>query len=153
MNIFFDMDYTLIGGIDGSPRPNVVEVMERLKTDGHELYVWSGVGIRWRDVKRLGIEHVINDCYVKPLSNYYQSMKKMELPAEPDIVVDDFPMVASAFGGLCIPAYNVQDEEDRVMERVYNALTDYDTRGHSDDAMYRPKDTGAIGPPQRSGGL
>ena len=139
MNIFFDMDYTLIGGIDGAPRPNVLDVMERLKTDGHDLYVWSGVGIRWRDVKRLGIEHLITDCYMKPMSNYYEGMKKMELQAEPDIVVDDFPIVVSAFGGLCIPAYNVEDDEDRVMERVYNAITDYGKTGRTEDAMYRPK--------------
>ena len=112
MNLFFDMDYTLIGGIDGAPRPQVLEVMEQLKADGHELYVWSGVGIRWRDCKRLGIEHLINDCYLKPMSNYYEGMKKLELPAEPDVVIDDFPMVVSAFGGFCMPAYNIEDPDE-----------------------------------------
>lgn len=139
MNIFFDMDYTLIGGIDGSVRPNVLEVMEKLNQDGHKLYVWSGVGIRWRDVKRLGIEHLIIDCYLKPMSNYFENMKKMELPEEPDLVIDDFPMVASGIGGMCVPAYNTEDKEDQIMDRLYVAITEYSKTGHSVDPMYRAK--------------
>ena len=139
MNIFFDMDYTLIGGMDGALRPGVREVMERLKTDGHNLYVWSGVGIRWREVKQLNIEHLVTDCFMKPMTNYYQAMKEMNLPVEPDIVVDDFPLVASAFGGICIPAYNYENPGDRVMERVYDVINEYMKNGHSQDSIFRPK--------------
>ncbi len=42
MNIFFDMDYTLLA-VDGSLRPKVREVLQRLKDDGHQLYVWSAM--------------------------------------------------------------------------------------------------------------
>ena len=142
MNIFFDMDYTLIGGLDGKERPGVQDVMERLKADGHELYVWSGNGIRWPEVKRLGIEHLVTDCFKKPMYNYYQAMKAMELPAEPDLVVDDFPVVAEAFGGICIPYYDFHNPEDRQMERVYNVISEYAKHGHSSDTIFRTKRNG-----------
>ena len=139
MNIFFDVDYTLIGGMDGAPRPLVREVLERLKGDGHDIYIWSGVGLRWKEVNQLGITHVVSDCFVKPMSNYYQAMKAMSLPVEPEIVVDDFPVVASAFGGVSIPAYNFENLDDRVMERVYEVISEYSSTGHSTDPIFRPK--------------
>ena len=139
MNIFFDMDYTLIGGMDGALRPGVKDVMERLKADGHGLYVWSGVGLRWGDVQHLGIKHLITDCFVKPMTNYYRAMKEMKLPVEPDFVVDDFPVVADAFGGISIPAFNFHNPEDRVMERVYNVINEYVKNGHSSDTIFRVK--------------
>ena len=139
MNIFFDVDYTLIGGMDRAPRPLVKEVLERLKGDGHDIYIWSGVGLRWKEVNQLEIAHVVRDCFVKPMSNYYQAMKAMNLPAEPEIVVDDFPVVASAFGGISIPAYNFENPDDRVMERVYEVISEYSSTGHSADPIFRTK--------------
>ena len=62
MNIFFDMDYTLLA-VDGSLRPRAREVMQRLKDEGHSLYVWSGNGIRWREVRKHGLESLVSDCF------------------------------------------------------------------------------------------
>ena len=42
MNIYFDVDYTLIA-MDGSLRPGTTEVFESLLEDGHFIYIWSGV--------------------------------------------------------------------------------------------------------------
>ena len=95
MNIFFDMDYTLLG-VDGSLRPRAREVMQRLVDDGHTLYVWSGNGIRWLELRRHNLESLVADCFEKPMSNYAETVERMDLPAMPDIVVDQTPEAESA---------------------------------------------------------
>ena len=44
LNVFFDVDNTLIMW-DGVVRNHIREVFEALKENGHEIYIWSGVGI------------------------------------------------------------------------------------------------------------
>ena len=43
MNIFFDVDYTILG-LDNSLRPETKEVFQRLVDEGHLVYIWSGRG-------------------------------------------------------------------------------------------------------------
>ena len=50
MNIFFDVDYTILS-MDGSLRPDTVGVFEQIIKDGHTIYIWSGQGLRWTEVK------------------------------------------------------------------------------------------------------
>lgn len=139
MNIFFDVDYTLVGGMDGSLRPGVREVFQRLKKDGHHIYVWSGVGPRWHEVRRHQLESLVIDCFTKPITDYYQQMKAMNLPVEPDLVVDDFPQVAQALGGISVAPYTFENANDREMERVYQTISSYAQNGHSDDHRFAPK--------------
>jgi hydroxymethylpyrimidine pyrophosphatase-like HAD family hydrolase len=42
MNIFFDVDETIVG-YDGSLRPLVHETFKALLEEGHRIYIWSGV--------------------------------------------------------------------------------------------------------------
>ncbi|MEE9198503.1 MAG: hypothetical protein V3U26_01760, partial [Dehalococcoidia bacterium] len=65
MNVFFDVDDTLVS-FDGSLRPHVREVFQRLVKDGHSIYVWSGVGVRWEVVDRHGLRPFVTDCLLKP---------------------------------------------------------------------------------------
>ena len=54
MNIFFDMDYTILSAT-GRLRPRVVETFNQLREDGHSLYIWSGIGVRVAEVRNLGL--------------------------------------------------------------------------------------------------
>ena len=122
MNIFFDTDYTWLG-LDDSVRPGTREVMERLIQDGHKIYVWSGVGIRWRDLERHGLTELITDCFVKPLDNFIEAIDDLRLPVIPDIVLDDFPEVPSGLSGIWIRPYFYYNPTDTEMERIYQLIS------------------------------
>ncbi|MCH7706095.1 MAG: HAD hydrolase family protein [Chloroflexi bacterium] len=136
MNIFFDMDYTLLG-LDNSLRPNTREVMQRLKDDGHTLYVWSGVGIRWPEVKQHNLEPFITDCFMKPLKNFVEELERANLPVKPDLVIDDYPEVPTALGGIWVRPYFFNTVADNEMERVYTIIQDYARDGYSNDINFR----------------
>ena len=104
MNVFFDVDYTILG-FDGSLRPRTHEVFERLISDGHEVYIWSGVGVRWTEVKRAELHHLVSGVYQKPLSDFDAGLIRYGVPVVPDFVIDDYPGIVLHFGGLCIKPY------------------------------------------------
>ncbi|MSQ22417.1 MAG: hypothetical protein EXR53_03795 [Dehalococcoidia bacterium] len=142
MNIFFDMDYTILG-LDNSIRPGTEDVMERLIADGHIIYVWSGMGIRWTEVREHKLDKYVTDCFVKPLENFVQAVEKQNLPATVDIVIDDYPEITQALGGIWIRPYLFKNPRDDEMERVYKIITDYAKTGRSDDERFH------LGPQQR----
>ena len=124
MHIFFDMDYTLLG-VDGSLRPGTREVLQRLKNDGHTLHIWSGAGIRWPEVRAHGLESFITGCYEKPLDNLQAGLKDWPVPVQPDLVVDDFPEIAAAFGGFWIRPYLHDGGVDDELERIYRLISQH----------------------------
>lgn len=125
MNIFFDMDYTILSAT-GRLRPMVTETFNRLREDGHSLYIWSGIGVRTTEVRDLGLLPLVQGVYEKPVQDYRRMLAGMlrrgELPATPDFVVDDYPEVVSALGGVSVRPYVNDDPEDREMRRVYDAI-------------------------------
>ena len=125
MNIFFDMDYTILSAT-GRLRPRVVETFSQLREDGHSLYIWSGMGVRVAEVRNLGLLPLVQGVYEKPVQDYQRMLVGMlrrgELPASPDFVVDDYPEVVSALGGVSVRPYVNDDPEDREMARVYDAI-------------------------------
>ena len=121
MRIFFDVDFTLIAP-DGSLRPLVHEVFQRIVNDGHEIYVWSGAGIRWEVIRRHGLRPYIKDCFVKPLSDYRDSFGYLGVHKEPEFCVDDYPEVIEALGGTAIRPYLEPNPADEEMLRVYDAI-------------------------------
>jgi hypothetical protein len=133
MNIFFDCDYTIIA-VDGKLRPGVRELFGRLKDDGHTIYVWSGAGIRWRDLQRHGLESYVTDCFHKPLFDYRRRMKLLGVTIEPDMVIDDYPDIVSALGGIRVKAYLFEKKSDTEMEKLYPIISALSTNGHSPDA-------------------
>ena len=130
------MDYTLLG-VDGSLRPMAKEVMQRLLDDGHQLYVWSGNGIRWLELRRHGLESLITDCFEKPMANYVEAVERMGLPVAPDIVIDDNLEVAAALGGVWARTYYFPNSDDDEMEHIYRIVTEFAQTGHSTDARFR----------------
>ena len=105
LHVFFDVDYTLIGGYDLSLRPHTVDVFEQLRDDGHLVYVWSGEGERWPVVRTHDLEHLVSGVYGKPLHDYRERLGAFNVPVVPDFVVDDYPGIVRCFGGICVPEW------------------------------------------------
>ena len=138
MNIFFDVDYTILG-MDDTLRPQTREVFQRLVADGHRIYIWSGHGIRWGDIRRHGLADLVVECYEKPLRDYEKALPELGVPLVPDFAVDDYPEVPSAFGGVWVPPYYFARYSDQEMERVYRIVQEYTATGTSSDKQFRPR--------------
>lgn len=144
MNIFFDVDYTILG-LDNSLRPGTKETFQQLIDDGHLLYIWSGVGLRWEVVRHHKLEEFTSGVYVKPTHHFQERLSELGVPLIPDFVIDDYPEVVAAFGGVWVPPYFFRRDQDRQMERIYKIVGDFLQKGHSDDERYRAK--GSTVPP------
>ncbi len=121
MNVLFDVDYTLIAE-DGSLRPFVRETFEKIKQDGHKIYIWSGVGIRWEVVRRHDLKSFIETCYLKPLSDYRETLIELGVDIVPDFCIDDHSGVVLAFTGVVVKPYYTKNPADEEMHRVYDEL-------------------------------
>ena len=138
MNIFFDVDYTILG-LDDSLRPGTRETLQRLLDDGHKVYIWSGLGPRWEVIKKHNLEPFASGVYEKPLHHFADRLVELGVPLTPDFVIDDYPEVVSAFGGVWVPPYFFKRNGDEQMQRIYDIITEYVKNGHSEDRQYRVK--------------
>lgn len=124
MNIFFDVDETILG-YDGSLRPLVKQTFENLVADGHKLFVWSGVRtadiVRTEVVERYGLDSFVSGCYQKPLFDYRQEWVRSGAQVQPDFCVDDHPDVVEAFGGILVKPY-YREKPDSDLDRAYAAI-------------------------------
>jgi FMN phosphatase YigB (HAD superfamily) len=121
MNIFFDVDDTLITW-DFRLRPHVREVFERLREDGHQLFLWSGRGKRWEVVHKYKLSDLIVTCHEKPLDHHREQLSVLGVDVWPDFVVDDHYAVVHAFGGYWIARPSHPFEQDRELWRVYTSV-------------------------------
>jgi FMN phosphatase YigB (HAD superfamily) len=124
MNIFFDVDQTILGH-DGSLRPLVGQVFERLVEEGHLIFVWSGVRtgdvVRSEVVERHGLTAYVTDCFRKPLFDYSEQWLRTGIGVQPDFCVDDYPDIVEVFGGMLVKPY-LFARPDAELERVYQAI-------------------------------
>jgi hypothetical protein len=141
MHIFFDVDYTILGR-DMTLRPFTHEVFARLGDDGHHVYVWSGEGERWGVVRKHGLEDLVRGVFGKPLQDYENRLGEFGVPVVPDFVIDDYPGIVRAFGGVCIPDYCGRNERDghadRELEVVYEIISVRAAGGVPDHSRYYP---------------
>ena len=121
MNIFFDVDYTLITW-DVKLRPGVLEVFEKLRADGHIIYLWSGVGPRWEIVNRFELHDHVTDCFWKPLYDHHARMVELGVTVSPDYVIDDHQEIIDAFVGTTIKEPAMPLHTDRELWRVYDDI-------------------------------
>ncbi len=116
------MDYTLIA-YTGELRPLARETLERLKDDGHTLFIWSGVGVRTDEVKRLGLADLVADVLEKPIERFEERLPELGVVDRPHAVVDDHSEIVRHFGGVKIRPYFWPNESDRELEKAYEELT------------------------------
>ena len=121
MNIFFDVDYTLITW-DVKLRPGVREVFEMLRDDGHVIYLWSGVGPRWEIVNRFELHDHVTDCFWKPIYDHHARMVELGVTVSPDYVIDDHQEIIDAFVGTTIKEPAMPLHTDRELWRVYEDI-------------------------------
>jgi hypothetical protein len=152
VHIFFDVDYTILG-LDGSLRPHTAEVFKRLVDDGHELHIWSGHGLRFEEIRRHRLDHLVSGCYHKPLTNHLEALDELGVPLIPDFVVDDARELPAAFGGVWVTAYAagtpsdyLPPDSDREMQRVYRVVQEYVATGTSSDRRFFPSARGVPRP-------
>lgn len=123
MNIFFDVDETILA-YDGTLRPLVREIFEQLQRDGHTLYVWSGARSAEtvaEVVSDYGLQEYVTGCFRKPLFDPKQAWLQTGIAVQPDFVVDDYPGIVEAFGGVLIKPFPMRMPDDD-MRRVYDAI-------------------------------
>ena len=137
MNILFDVDYT-IQGADGSLRPGTEEVFHNLIGDGHDLFVWSGVGIRTPDIKRHKLTSFISNVYQKPLEDFEKGLVTWKVTSRPHFVVDDHPEIVRVFGGFTCTPYFWRNANDTEMYEIYNVVKEITEKGYSTHHSYSP---------------
>ena len=140
MKIFFDVDYTILG-LDDTLRPGTMETLEQLSEEGHEIYIWSGMGQRWEVVEKHNLTPLVSGVYEKPTHHFHERLEELGVPFEPEFVIDDYPEVVAAFGGVWVPPYFFKRSFDQEMERIYRIVRDFITTGTSEDRQYRAKGT------------
>lgn len=145
MNIFFDVDYTILA-MDGSLRPKTREVFEQLVEDGHTIYIWSGVGLRTTEIQKHELEEYVSGIYQKPLEDFELGLKQFGVPVRPDFVIDDYPQIVNAFGGMVVRPYYFRAAEDTEMQEIYRIITEFAQNGHSDDIAFRPASKNSLNP-------
>lgn len=125
MNIFFDVDETILG-YDGSLRPLVKQTFESLVEEGHTIFVWSGVRtgelVRAEVVERHGLAAYVTDCFQKPRFDYREQWRRTGIAIQPDFCVDDYPEIVEVFGGILIRPYPTERPADTELERVHAAI-------------------------------
>ena len=88
----------------------------------------------WRRSGTWACWPLVQGVYEKPVQDYQRMLAGMlrrgELPTSPDLVVDDYPEVVSALGGVSVRPYVNDDPEDREMTRVYDAILQRASNSH-----------------------
>ena len=136
MNIYFDTDYTLIG-VDGSLRPGVVRLFTSLVDSGDKIFVWSGNGIRWKDIDRHSLRSFVTECLEKPVDNFRNEIEKIPKNLKPDIVIDDSLEIVAALGGIWVNRYYFPNDYDCELDHVSSVIEEIKSSGISQDQRYR----------------
>ena len=135
MNIFFDVDYTLLA-LDGSLRPGTHKVFQALKDEGQTIYIWSGVGLRHYEVQVHGLAPYVSGIYEKPLGEFEKIFPRLGIPVTPEFIIDDYPEIVEYFGGFHIKPYIFADPSDTALDIVHSTITTYLQTGYSSESGF-----------------
>ena len=122
-SVFFDVDDTLLTW-DRRLRPHAREVIAEARRMGFDIYIWSGVGLRWEVLDVHDLRPFVSACYEKPLSRHRERLRELRIPVVPDHVVDDDREIVDVFGGTHVAAPLEPLEADRELLRVVSDLQD-----------------------------
>jgi hypothetical protein len=121
INVFFDVDHTLVfvNQHVNVLRPGAHEVMERIRSAGHGVYVWSAGGKEYveKTVAMHGLSHLVDGCHDKdPRVEPY-----------PDFIIDDDWYLVEKYGGHLVSQYKEANDEDR---ELHDAVVRLSELGH-----------------------
>ena len=137
LNIYFDCDYTILA-MDGSLRPGSMEVFSNLIEDEHKVFIWSGVGLRTKDMERLNLMDLISGIFVKPIAEFDDGLDRFSVSPRPDFVIDDHREIVEFFGGVHIEPYYFRASEDGQMDDLYQCIADFSQTGNSTHRGFKP---------------
>jgi hypothetical protein len=138
MKVFFDVDYTILSP-DYSLRTGTVDTFRRLVTDGHQVYVWSGEGRRYKVVRDFALEPYVSGVYEKPIHDYVRRLGFVGIEFVPDFVIDDYPEIVSVFGGYQVRDFYSKSSDDDEMEHIYRTVCEVAQQGWSGHHRWRPR--------------
>ena len=138
MKLFFDVDYTILS-YDNGIRPGTHEVFEKLVADGHHIYIWSGQGLRWGEIRDHKLDWCVTDVFHKPTWNYVARLEELGVPLVPDFVVDDYLEIVEVFGGYNVKEFYRKRHADEEMHDVYRTICEFAEHGTSEHPSYRPR--------------
>ena len=136
MNIFFDTDYTILG-VDGSIRPHVEQLFEYIAGQKHQIYIWSGNGIRTKDIEKHGLSAFVTNYYEKPVHDYWNNTFKLPEEDRPNMVIDDNLEIVAVLGGIWVNQYYFPNTNDREMHKVKEIIAEVESSGSSNDPRFR----------------
>ena len=99
------------------------------------------MGERWEVIEKHALAEYISGVYEKPTQDFHAKLEELKVPHEPDFVIDDYPEIVAAFGGVWVPPYFFSRNVDQEMERIYRIVCDFVQDGTSEDKQYRAKGT------------
>ncbi len=112
LNVFFDVDHTLVMPPNNTARRHAHDVFRRLTEQGHSIYIWSGLGDREWDMRRHGLDGFVTGYYTKPLFDYRRRLQELDIMVVPDFVIDDHPAVVADFDGYHISDLGNGDDDE-----------------------------------------
>ena len=136
MNIFFDTDYTILG-VDGSLRPHVGELFQCLTHRGHNIYIWSGNGIRTKDIEKHRLSNFVTGYFEKPVHDYWAITSKLPSEDQPNMVIDDNLEIVAVLGGIWVNQYYFPNKTDIEMKVVKEIITEIELSGTSENTRFR----------------
>ena len=90
-------------------------------------------------VEKHQLTPLVSGVYEKPTHHFHERLEELKVPFEPDFVIDDYPEVVAAFGGVWVPPYFFKRNFDQEMDRIYQIVCDFIATGTSEDRQYRVK--------------
>jgi hypothetical protein len=136
VNIFFDVDYTILS-VDQALRRGTRQVFGQLVDDGHKLYLWSGEGERWGVVRQHQLEDYLSGVFSKPLHDFDAGLQRLGVSPVPDFVIDDYPGIVRHFGGYQIPEFYHSRNDDDELQTVYEVITEFESSGAATHMRWR----------------
>lgn len=120
MKIAFDLDGTLVANDDRSLRPGALNVLNKLKEDGHEVYLWSFGGESWASFWN---EHSIKFPFT-------DIMDKRAPKISPDLAIDNdgVGVPKGTFTYFC-DDYSVETDEVETLDEVITIVKEFKNKG------------------------
>jgi len=95
------------------------------------------------EVEQHGLQEYVKGVFQKPLQQFEEGLQTFGVNVNPDFVIDDYPEIVSAFGGILIRPYLFRAPHDKEMKKVYSIVTEYSLGGSSEDSSFRLRSDGS----------